>query len=183
MSDIDSGGAWRVRRPSRLRMRGEIAGQSRRGSPDLLVSSIGSAGRRCLWRLSAGRDIVSPAARLDICVMTRRPSIAMASRPSDICRRRSARCSRATSSDARLRRDVRADGPARAHCRALLEALHAASHTELRPASDGGRQGVSDAGHHVHGLRRRSGHRADLSLRPAAAHHHRAPSGARSSAA
>ena len=46
-------------------------------------------------------------------------------------------------------------GRARPHCHALFDDLRAASSAELRAAADGGRQGVSDAGHHVHGLRRR----------------------------
>ena len=42
-----------------------------------------------------------------------------------------------------------------------------------RLATGRGRQGVSHPGHHVHRLRRRRGHRADLPVRPAAADHHR----------
>ena len=53
---------------------------------------------------------------------------------------------------------------------------------ELRRAADGGRPRVPDAGHHVHRLRRRAGHRAHLPLRSAAADHHRARNGTRSSA-
>ena len=69
-------------------------------------------------------------------------------------------------------------GQARPHCRPLFEDLRAASHAELGQRQTGGRQGVPDAGHHLHGLRRRPGHRADLSLRSAAAHHHRRRNGA-----
>ena len=64
----------------------------------------------------------------------------------------------------------------RAAAPALPAALRRAARRlarRARPAAAGGRQGVPDAGHHLHRLRRRPGHRADLPVRSAAAHHHR----------
>ena len=72
----------------------------------------------------------------------------------------------------RLRRDVRRLGSAAASlpgARRRPAGRHAAA---TAAASDRSRQGVAHAGHHVHGLRRRGGNGADISLRPAAAHHH-----------
>ena len=66
-----------------------------------------------------------------------------------------------------------AGGAARA---AVPAALRGAARRLARGAGAApgrGRQGLSDPGHHLHRLRRRAGHRADLSVRPAAAHHHR----------
>ena len=64
-------------------------------------------------------------------------------------------------------------GEVRAHCLPLYEVLRGASSDRARRAADGGRQGLSHPGHHLHGLRRRAGHRADLSVRPRPARDHR----------
>ena len=134
-----------------------------------------SDGRRtqqiCLNRV----NLVASASSLSALV-PRRPTPAV--RPAGRAR------SRSTSLDARLRRDVRARPAGRGRTTgALLEELRVGVARRAAPAPDRGRPGVPDAGHHLHRLRRRAGHRADLSVRPAAADHHRRASGTRSSAA
>ena len=65
-------------------------------------------------------------------------------------------------------------GQPRAPYAALHSRLLELSPAESAPAAARRRQRVPATGHHVHGLRRRAGHRAHLSLRSAAAHHDRA---------
>ena len=93
-----------------------------------------------------------------------------------------ARCSRATRWTACTTRCSTMPGSRARICRPLFEDLRAASLAELAAAPAGSRHGVPDPGHHVHRLRRRAGHRADLPVRPAAADHHRRRMAARSSA-
>ena len=72
----------------------------------------------------------------------------------------------------RVRRDVRPYGPG---APALSGAVRGPARRLARrspAAPDRGRQGVPDTGHHVHGLRRRPGHRAHLPLRHPPAHRH-----------
>ncbi len=57
-------------------------------------------------------------------------------------------------------------GEVRAHCLPLLRRTARRLARAARRAAARGRQGVSHPGHHVHGLRRRAGHRADLPVRP-----------------
>ena len=94
-----------------------------------------------------------------------------------------ARCSPATMLDAAYDEMFDAAGAPRPHCRAALRRAAGGPRGRARAAPGRGRQGVSHPGHHLHRLRRRAGHRADLPLRPAAAHHHRRRVATRSSAA
>ncbi len=65
-------------------------------------------------------------------------------------------------------------GMARPHCRALFQELRGASEAELSLRQLEADKAFLTQGHHLHRLRRRSGHRAHLPVRSAAAHHLRA---------
>ena len=110
--------------------------------------------------------MVPPATPSDI-------NVGPSGRPTDICVRSWARSSRATSS-ARLttRCSSATASPRAALRRAARRALRAASHAELGQRQMEADKAFLHAGHHVHRLRRQSGHRAHLSVRSAAAHHH-----------